>query len=111
MKSRWRGSPLRERQARDILIAGDLTMLTLKAKLIGKLSVVVGLTAIAAIFVSTAGITPGAAASAKGQHIVAQRATAIHDCNVLANRYTLYDWGNTQIHLYRTCMAARGQQE
>jgi hypothetical protein len=86
-------------------------MLTLQTKLIAKLSIEVGLTAIAAVFLSTAGTTPSAAASAKGQHIIAARAAAIHDCNVLANRYTLYDWGNTQIHLYRTCMAARGQQE
>lgn len=86
-------------------------MLTLKTTPIGQLSIEVGLTAIAAIFVSTVGIAPSAAASARGQHIVAARAAAIHDCNVLANRYTLYDWGNTQIHIYRTCMAARGQQE
>jgi hypothetical protein len=94
-----------------MLIAGDLTMLTLKTNLIAKLSIEVGLTAIAAIFVSTAGTTPSAAASANGPRITAARAAAIHDCNVSANRYTLYDWGNTQIHLYRTCMAARGQQE
>jgi hypothetical protein len=110
MKSRWRGSPLRERRAHDLL-AGDLTMLALKRKLIAKLSIKVGLTAIAATFVSTAGTTPSTAASATRQHIVAERAAAIRACNVLASQYTLYDWGNTQIHLYRTCMANRGQQE
>ena len=86
-------------------------MLTLKTNLIAKRSIEVGLTAIAAIFLSTAGTTPSAAASVKGQHITAARAAAVHDCNVSANRFTLYDWGNTQIHLYRTCMANRGQQE
>jgi hypothetical protein len=110
MKSRVRGSPLRERQAHDIRIAGDLTMLALKTKLI-ELSIEIGLAAIAAIFVSTAGTTPSAAASATRQHITAERAAAIRTCNVLASQYTLYDWGNTQIHLYRTCMANRGQQE
>jgi hypothetical protein len=110
MKSRVRGSPLRERQAHDIL-AGDLTMLALKPKPIAKLSIEIGLAAIAAIFVSTAGTTPSAAASATRQHIIAERAAAIRTCNVLASQYTLYDWGNTQIHLYRTCMANRGQQE
>jgi hypothetical protein len=88
-----------------------MTMLASKTKLIGKLSIEVGLTAIAAIFLSTAGTAPSTAASATRQHISAERAAAIRVCNVLANRYTLYDWGNTQIHQYRTCMANRGQQE
>ena len=39
------------------------------------------------------------------------RAAAIHECSLLAARYPLHDWGNTQIHLYRTCMARHGQQE
>jgi len=39
------------------------------------------------------------------------RAAAIHQCNLLAARYPLHDWGNTQIYLYRSCIARYGQQE
>jgi hypothetical protein len=43
--------------------------------------------------------------------ISAARAQAIQQCNRLASRYPLHDWGNLQIHLYRSCMAQHGQQE
>ena len=39
------------------------------------------------------------------------RAATLQECNRLAQRYPQHEWGNTQIHLYRTCMAQRGQQE
>jgi hypothetical protein len=55
-------------------------------------------------------VAPSTGTAADGQ-ISAARAAAIHECNLLAARYPLHDWGNTQIHLYRTCMARHGQQE
>jgi len=64
-------------------------------------------TTIAALWLTVVPIT---GAVANGQ-ISAARAAAIHECNRLAARYPLHDWGNTQIHLYRTCMARHGQQE
>jgi hypothetical protein len=39
------------------------------------------------------------------------RAAAIQECNRLAARYPTNDWGNTDIYLYRSCMARHGQQE
>jgi hypothetical protein len=55
-------------------------------------------------------ITSAVAQGPPGQ-ISAVRAAALQECNRLAQRYPLNDWGNTQIHLYRTCMARHGQQE
>jgi hypothetical protein len=54
--------------------------------------------------------TPLASAFADVQ-ISAARAAALQQCNRLAARYPLHDWGNTQIQLYRSCMAQHGQQE
>jgi hypothetical protein len=64
-------------------------------------------TTIAALWLTVVPIT---GAVANGQ-ISAARAAAIHECNLLAARYPLHDWGNTQIYLYRSCMARHGQQE
>jgi hypothetical protein len=64
-------------------------------------------TAIAALWLTAIPIT-GAAADVQ---ISATRAAALQQCNRLAQRYPLHEWGNTQIHLYRTCMARHGQQE
>jgi len=78
------------------------------AKLFAKTTTKLGLaTTIAALWLSVVPIT-GAVAN---EQISAARAAAIHECNLLAARYPLHDWGNTQIHLYRTCMARHGQQE
>ena len=41
----------------------------------------------------------------------AARETAIHECSVLASRYSQHDWGNTEIYQYRACMARHGQPE
>ena len=76
------------------------------AKLFAKTTTKLGLaTTIAALWLSVVPIT-GAVAN---EQISAARAAAIHECNLLASRYPLHDWGNTQIHLYRTCMARHGQ--
>ena len=64
-------------------------------------------TTIAALWLTVVTIT-GAVAN---EQISAARAAALRECNRLAQRYPLHEWGNTQIHLYRTCMARHGQQE
>ena len=64
-------------------------------------------TAIAARWLSAVPIT-GAVADVQ---ISAARAQALQQCNRLAARFPLHDWGNTQIQLYRSCMAQHGQQE
>ena len=53
----------------------------------------------------------GEAAAETGRQISAARATAIHECSVLAGRYSQHDWGNTEIYQYRACMVQHGQQE
>jgi hypothetical protein len=53
----------------------------------------------------------GAAAQSGGRQISAGRAAAIHECSVVASRYSQHDWGNVEIYQYRACMARHGQQE
>ena len=78
------------------------------AQLFAKTTTKLGLaTTIAALWLTVVPIT-GAVAN---EQISAARATALQQCNRLAQRYPLHEWGNTQIHLYRTCMARHGQQE
>jgi len=64
-------------------------------------------TAIAALWLSAVPIT-GAVADVQ---ISAARAQALQQCNRLDARFPLHDWGNTQIQLYRSCMAQHGQRE
>ena len=64
-------------------------------------------TTIAALWFTAIPIT-GAVADVQ---ISAARAQALQQCNRLAARFPLHDWGNTQIQLYRSCMAQHGQQE
>ena len=64
-------------------------------------------TVIAALWMTAVSIT-GAVADVQ---ISPARAQALQQCNRLAQRYPIHEWGNTQIHLYRTCMARHGQQE
>ena len=64
-------------------------------------------TTIAALWLTSVPISNAAA----DVQISAARAQAIQQCNRLASRYPLHDWGNLQIHLYRSCMAQHGQQE
>jgi hypothetical protein len=64
-------------------------------------------TAIAALWLTAIPIT-GAVADVQ---ISTARAAALQQCNRLAARYPLHEWGNTQIYLYRSCMARHGQQE
>ena len=76
-------------------------------KLFAKATTKLGLATIAALLFTAAPIT-GAAADVQ---ISAARAAALQQCNRLAARFPLHDWGNTQIQLYRSCMAQHGQQE
>jgi len=86
-------------------------MLAPKAKLSGNTTTKLGLaTTIAALWMTTAPLA-GAVAAETGRQISAARAAAIHECSFLAARYPQHDWGNTEIYLYRSCMARHGQQE
>jgi hypothetical protein len=83
-------------------------MLTSKAKRSANAATTFGLaTTVAALWMAA---VPFAGAVADVQ-ISAARAQAIQQCNRLAARFPLHDWGNTQIQLYRSCMAQHGQQE
>jgi hypothetical protein len=81
------------------------------ARLLAKATTKLGLaTTIAALWLTAVPIASAVAQGAPGQ-ISAARAAALQQCNRLAARYPLHDWGNTQIHLYRTCMARHGEKE
>jgi hypothetical protein len=64
-------------------------------------------TTIAALWLT---VVPIAGAAADVQ-ISAARAAAINACSRLAARYPQHEWGNTEIYLYRSCMARHGQKE
>jgi len=86
-------------------------MLAPKEKLSVKTTTKLGLaTTIAALWMTKASLA-GAVAAETGRQISAARAAAIHECSLLAGRYSEHDWGITEIYLYRACMARHGQQE
>ncbi len=99
-------------QAQHIhVIAGDTTMSTSKAKLSATTTTKLGLaTAIATLWM-TAILNAGAVAEGTSRQLSAGRAGAIHECSVLASRFSQHDWGNNEIYQYRACMARHGQQE
>ena len=81
------------------------------AKLFAKATTKLGLaTTITALWLTAVPIVGAVAQGAPGQ-ISAARAAALQECNRLAQRYPTNDWGNTDIYLYRSCMARHGQQE
>ena len=83
-------------------------MATKSNKSFAKATTKLGLaTVIAALWFSAVPITSAVA----DVQISAARAAALQQCNRLAARFPLHDWGNTQIQLYRSCMAQHGQQE
>ena len=82
----------------------------LAGHLFAKATTKFGLATIAALWLTAVPIASAAAQGAPSQ-ISAARAAALQECNRLAQRYPLHEWGNTQIHLYRACMARHGQQE
>jgi hypothetical protein len=65
---------------------------------------------VAALWTATAPLASAAAAGSE-HYINAARASAIHECSVLAGRYSQHDWGNTEIYQYRACTAVHGQRE
>ncbi len=83
-------------------------MLTSKAKLSANVATKFGLaTTVAALWMAA---VPFASAAADVQ-ISAARAAALKECSRLAARYPTNDWGNTDIYLYRSCMARHGEKE
>ena len=78
------------------------------ARLFAKTTTKLGLATIIAALSLIAVPTAGAAAEFQ---ISAARAAALKECSRLAARYPTNDWGNTPIHLYRTCMARHGEKE
>ena len=86
----------------------DKTRFGMVVKLFAKATTKFGLaTAIAALWMTAVPMTDAVA----DVQISAARAAAIQECNRLAARYPTNDWGNTDIYLYRSCMARHGQQE
>ncbi len=43
--------------------------------------------------------------------ISAARAAALHECSVRAAQYPEWEYGNTELFIYRACMAEHGQVE
>jgi hypothetical protein len=52
-----------------------------------------------------------AAYNGGGYPITAARAAALHECSAREAQYSEYDWGVTEIQVYRSCMAEHGQPE
>lgn len=50
-------------------------------------------------------------AQTSGPQVDPARAAAIRDCNIRAQVYVLYAWGNVQLYVYRACMAGQHQTE
>ncbi len=43
--------------------------------------------------------------------VTGSRAKAIQDCMGTSGRFSQSSWGNTQVQLYRSCMAGHGEAE
>jgi len=43
--------------------------------------------------------------------VTAARAKAIEDCMGTSGKFSQHGWGNTQVQLYRSCMAGHGEVE
>jgi hypothetical protein len=69
-----------------------------------------GLAALA-VTVALSALTSPSYAQDGGVKISPQRAQAIHECSVLADRYPEYLWGNMESYQYGACMAEHGQEE
>jgi hypothetical protein len=50
-------------------------------------------------------------AQGDGLKINLLRDDAIRTCNTAAAKYPDYSWGNTEMFIYRACMAGHSQQE
>jgi len=51
------------------------------------------------------------ALASPGYSWAADRAAAIHECSVPAGKFTQHVWGDTELYVYRACMAEHGQKE
>jgi hypothetical protein len=57
-------------------------------------------------------LAPAGYAQARGgAHVDAGRATAIHECGVVAQRYPETTFSSLEFEVYRACMARHGQVE
>jgi hypothetical protein len=45
------------------------------------------------------------------ESVTGSRAKAIQDCMGTSGRFSQSSWGNTQVQLYRSCMAGHGEVE
>jgi hypothetical protein len=54
--------------------------------------------------------SPSFAQRSEQDHMNAAREKAVHECSVMASKYTQSTFGSTQLHMYRTCMMEHGQQ-
>ena len=68
------------------------------------------LAALALGFVLTASASQGFAQEC-GIDVSAARAAAIQECNARSSKYLEYVWGDTEIQVYRECMAEHHQME
>jgi hypothetical protein len=46
-----------------------------------------------------------------GQSVGVARAAAIHECALSAAKFPDYSWGNTEMYIYRACMAGHAERE
>jgi hypothetical protein len=69
-----------------------------------------GLVALVFAFAITA-YGPVSLADQCGTHLTPARSAAIRECNDRASKFAQYVWGVTQLHIYRTCMAAHHEME
>jgi len=54
--------------------------------------------------------SPSFAQRNEQEHMNAAREKAVHECSVMASKYTQSTFGSAQLHMYRTCMMEHGQQ-
>lgn len=63
------------------------------------------------LIVVMAGFPSASYAKEPGHRTTTARAAAVRECSLAAAKYPDYSWGNTEIYVYRTCMAKKGQRE
>ena len=90
---------------------GDTEMLTSKPAVSAKAMTKLGLAATVAVLWMASVPCAGPAVARTGYQISGARAAAIHECSILADRYSEHDWGITEVYQYRACMAGHGENE
>lgn len=56
-------------------------------------------------------LSTASAQTKKDLGVDAARAMALRECNAKAEKYAQYTWGDTQLQVYRACMAEHHQME